>query len=161
MDKKYVEVLVTRYNGGEEEILLIQKDRPAWQKGKLNLPGGGIEEGETPEQAIVREVKEETGLDLVYVHDRGLIKDRHLIVHCLHGSVTRPFDPFKPREGETEVPIWLPMQRVMTDPRLIPNLRTIIPMLRCGVDGWVLTDDATSTGDKGGHTFSVTVPTYR
>jgi 8-oxo-dGTP diphosphatase len=32
--------------------------------GRNNLPGGGIELGETPEEAVVRETKEETGIDV-------------------------------------------------------------------------------------------------
>jgi ADP-ribose pyrophosphatase YjhB (NUDIX family) len=32
--------------------------------GKHNLPGGGVEFGEMPEESVVREVKEETGIDV-------------------------------------------------------------------------------------------------
>ncbi|MDC0434777.1 NUDIX hydrolase [bacterium] len=47
----------------EQKILLcrISAELPRWQ-GQWTLPGGGIEFGEAPEDAMVREVKEETGL---------------------------------------------------------------------------------------------------
>lgn len=38
---------------------LVQRGAIVW-----NFPGGGIEEGETPDEACIREVKEETGLDV-------------------------------------------------------------------------------------------------
>ncbi|MDE3045813.1 MAG: NUDIX domain-containing protein [Verrucomicrobiota bacterium] len=38
-------------------LLILRRDVPVWV-----LPGGGIDLGETPEQAIVREILEETGL---------------------------------------------------------------------------------------------------
>lgn len=44
------------------KILLIKKNRPAFQAGKLNGIGGKIEENELPIEALVREVSEETGL---------------------------------------------------------------------------------------------------
>lgn len=34
---------------------------PGWQ-GHWTLPGGGVEFGENPEQAMIREIEEETGL---------------------------------------------------------------------------------------------------
>lgn len=43
-------------------VLLVEKNRPEWQKGRLNGIGGHIEIGEVPDQAIAREFQEETGL---------------------------------------------------------------------------------------------------
>jgi 8-oxo-dGTP pyrophosphatase MutT (NUDIX family) len=38
-------------------LLILRRDVPVWV-----LPGGGIDAGETPEHAVVREILEETGL---------------------------------------------------------------------------------------------------
>lgn len=45
-----------------ENVALIRKERPEWQKGFLNGVGGHVEEGEDSHEAMVREFKEEAGL---------------------------------------------------------------------------------------------------
>ena len=45
-----------------ERVILIRKERPVWQKGKLNGVGGKIEKGEFSEQAMSREFQEEAGV---------------------------------------------------------------------------------------------------
>jgi 8-oxo-dGTP diphosphatase len=45
-------------------LLLIQRGHDP-HRGLWSLPGGRMEAGESPEQAIVREVREETGLEVV------------------------------------------------------------------------------------------------
>ncbi len=44
-----------------EEIILVKKANGGY-KGKLDLPGGGIEHNETPAKALKREIMEEAGL---------------------------------------------------------------------------------------------------
>ena len=48
-------------------LLCHRRDIDAW-----NLPGGGVEDGETPWDAAVREVREEVGLDVEIVRLTGL-----------------------------------------------------------------------------------------
>lgn len=51
------------FNEGQDRILLIKRyDIPIWV-----LPGGGIEEGEQPEEAVVREIREETGVEVALI----------------------------------------------------------------------------------------------
>ena len=47
-----------------DQVALIRKNRPDWQRGLLNGIGGKVEPGEVPENAMVREFHEETGLKL-------------------------------------------------------------------------------------------------
>ncbi|MEM0357209.1 MAG: NUDIX hydrolase [Candidatus Bathyarchaeia archaeon] len=44
--------------------ILLEKRKGEPGKGKWSVPGGLVELGETVEEAVIREVKEETGLDV-------------------------------------------------------------------------------------------------
>lgn len=57
--RKYVIGLM--FSKDFSDVALIRKNRPAWQKGKLNGIGGKIESHELPIEAMIREFKEETG----------------------------------------------------------------------------------------------------
>jgi 8-oxo-dGTP diphosphatase len=52
------------------KILLVKRGTVVF-KGYWALPGGRVDSGETIEQAVVREVKEETGLDVKIVKKIG------------------------------------------------------------------------------------------
>ena len=64
--KHYVLGLV--FNGDHSKVLLIEKLRPAWMKGRWNGIGGKIEDGEDPNDAMRRECNEETGVDRDFEH---------------------------------------------------------------------------------------------
>ena len=52
----------------DNKILLLKRVKPSTDGlGFWELPGGGLEYGETPNQALIRELKEETGLDIVII----------------------------------------------------------------------------------------------
>lgn len=58
----------------DELILLIQRKNPPFQN-MWALPGGFVEYGETTENAVVREIKEETGLDTTISSLLGVYSD--------------------------------------------------------------------------------------
>ncbi len=49
----------------KEKVLLIEKQSPAWQFGKLNGVGGKIEPNENCQAAMNREFLEETGVEMI------------------------------------------------------------------------------------------------
>lgn len=58
MERMVCGFLFDRGRGG---VVLIRKERPAWQRGRWNGVGGHIIGSETPAEAMAREFREETG----------------------------------------------------------------------------------------------------
>lgn len=106
-----------------DRVLLIRKNRPRWQAGRLNGVGGKIEPGETPLEAMRREFREETGLE---IDDWQPVADL-----VLEGSIIHFFAAFDGAIGDA---------RALTDEKLeihpadalpkdvLGNLRVLVPL---------------------------------
>jgi 8-oxo-dGTP diphosphatase len=77
-----------------EGKILLEKRKNAPGKGKWSIPGGLVELGESTEQAVIREVKEETGLEVgeprlidvinnISLNEKGRTKYHYVIVDYL------------------------------------------------------------------------------
>ncbi len=68
----------------DQRIIVLKQYRPAVEDYTYEFPSGHREEGETPEQAIIRELKEETGCIAEEVTLLGeLIPDTGRLENCL------------------------------------------------------------------------------
>jgi ADP-ribose pyrophosphatase YjhB (NUDIX family) len=83
--RPYLAVSAAIFRDGR--VLIVRRARPP-AHGLYTLPGGGVELGETLEQAVVREVREETALEVEPV---DLVGFRQAIAHDAAGRVERHF----------------------------------------------------------------------
>lgn len=67
----------------EDKILIARRAKGEKMEGKWEFPGGKIEKGETPEEALIREFKEELSVDIdvedffcesIYKYEFGAIR---------------------------------------------------------------------------------------
>jgi 8-oxo-dGTP diphosphatase len=97
--RPYLAVSAAIFRDGR--VLIVRRARPP-AHGLYTLPGGGVELGETLEQAVIREVREETGLAIAPLE---LVGFRQAIARDASGRVERHFVilPFAARWIDGEI----------------------------------------------------------
>jgi 8-oxo-dGTP pyrophosphatase MutT (NUDIX family) len=109
------------------EVLLTRMSTLTRIPGRWTLPGGGIDHGEDPREALVREVYEETGLviepgHLADVHSThftgpradGVVEDYHGIHLIFRATIVPGSESVAPRvveeDSSTDLAAWVPIE---------------------------------------------------
>lgn len=108
-------------------VLLVLKNRPAWQVGKLNGLGGKVEAGETPLAGMVRELTEESALVIPAEQwvASNTMESPGWRVEVFAAIWTGDVAAAQTMTGEGEIN-WHPTQPLPN--HVIDNLRWLVPM---------------------------------
>lgn len=131
---EYVLCCAITHGFNDRWVLVVKKKSPEWQRGRLNLPGGHIEAGETACKAAHRELLEETGYRTSMPSESGrIVGPDYVCTVVLCDLLERT-----PVTSVDEDFCWMSYDTALRSPLLIPNLRLILPLVYSGVRGWVL-----------------------
>lgn len=128
----------------DNKVALIERHRAGLDY--FVFPGGGVDEGETPEQAAVREAIEELGIEVAIKQKVAEIhfdtsKQVYFLVERVSGEfgtgVGEEFtdsDPNDPQEG-IYIPIWMPIKELSQHENIYPVALAIL-VLQSRPSGW-------------------------
>jgi len=124
----------------DNKLALIERHRAG--RNYFAFPGGSVDEGETPEQAAVREAEEELGI-LVEIKQKVaevVINGNmqfYFLVKKLSGDfgtgTGEEYGEFDPEHG-TYLPLWMPLPVVSTKNVLPRELADLV--VRSAKEGW-------------------------
>ena len=128
----------------DDKVALIERYRDG--KHYFVFPGGGVDEGETSQEAAVREMEEETGLrvtvnrELAKIHFGLSIQIYYLVDRASgkYGTGTgeeyTDADPDNPMEG-IYIPIWMPIAELAEHEAIYPvDIKELV--LKSVHSGW-------------------------
>lgn len=114
------------FDATAERVLLIEKQRPAWQAGKLNGIGGKIEAKEKPVAAMIREAFEECHLFSRVADWLPVASLKHPEWHIEVFTTVHTQNPHMLQTKTDEFVSWVSINKLPLN--IIPNLSWLIPL---------------------------------
>lgn len=104
-----------------DKILVIKRAAHIRAGGKICFPGGTVEYGESLEEAVVRELREELGIEVEPIKElwQCTIHSGTRLHWWLVELVTEP--KFSPDPDEVESYAWLKVAQIKSLPELLPS----------------------------------------
>jgi 8-oxo-dGTP pyrophosphatase MutT (NUDIX family) len=129
----------------DNKVALIERHRAGLDY--FVFPGGGVDEGESPEQGAIREAMEELGVEvsigqkIIEIHFGRASKHVYFLVERVSGEfgsgTGEEFtnsDPDHPEEG-VYIPIWMPIEMLPQHTNIYPtNLADLV--VKSATEGW-------------------------
>lgn len=128
----------------DDKVALIERHRAGLDY--YVFPGGGMNLGETPEQAAIREAMEELGVEVAILREVAVIHfDQSAQIYYLVKRVSGEFgtgtgeeftdaDPGDPQEG-IYIPVWMPIDELSQQAKVFPmDLAKLV--LQSRTQGW-------------------------
>ena len=128
----------------DDKVALIERHRAGLDY--FVFPGGGVDEGETPEQAAIREAMEELGVEVAIKQKVAVIHfGQSTQVYFLVDRVGGEFgtgtgeeytdsDPDDPEEG-IYIPAWMPIHELPQHEKVFPEALSKL-VVKSKADGW-------------------------
>ena len=104
------EVVVTKYKKGNKK------------EGDYDIPGGKIEEGESPKQTAIREMKEETGIEIQNLKYKGIMTIEYLDrLFIFDTFITKEYEG-EPQEFEENTSEWIDIDELLKKEKILSNI---------------------------------------
>ncbi|WP_239551441.1 NUDIX hydrolase, partial [Streptococcus suis] len=142
--RSYAVFLPLVWSDNQWQVLYEIRSESISQPGEVSFPGGGIDEGETAEEAAVREVMEELNIQPEQIDILGeidyLVLERST-VHCFVGRLNLDWTTILPNEEVARI-FTVPLSTLLTtqpvyyqlDSQIVPDCDFPFERLRGGVD---------------------------